>query len=332
MTSMTLKNVFDLEENPLRKGVIATILRDVRLMEYIPWTNVNQLTTTAVRWKSLPTVAFRRVGAGYTASVGLTEQVSESLYGYGGEIEYDRVLEKIGNTVQDPVVVQTQMMLKAMALTFNDYFINGDLGVNPDAFEGLKKRVAGLAARQTVNVGGSGAAATDPTASVAAARLFLQKFEEAHYKCNAGQVQSIFMNEGIYYGFGHVLRYAQVAGGNWMDITKDSFDREVLTYKGVPFIDVGMKTDLSTEIIPTNETAGDGGTDATSVYFCSYDPLEGLGGIQLSELEVYDPLDGGEDSTKPVKKLRLDWWLGLAMFGKYAITRLMNFESAPNWT
>ena len=129
-----------------------------------------------------------------------------------------------------------------------------------------------------------------------------------------------------------MARYIQASGGAFLDVTKDSFDRDIPTYRGVPIIDMGYKKDQSTEIITNTETAGDAGADATSVYAVSFDEREGLTGIQLSPPEFYDPLGGGESESKPVKKKRLDWWVGLASYGSYGIVRGRNVEGAVNWT
>ncbi len=329
--TMTLAHLAKIETQVLRKGIIMTLLRYSSMMEVIPWEAVSSLSSVAVRTRILPTVAFRKINEGYTPNEGDLEQVWESVYGFGGEIKFDRVFEKIKNTIVDPKVTQTELKLKAMALTFNDYFINGDHAVDEDGFEGLKKRVANMPSRQTVWAAASNAAALDVTASTANAKTFFDKLEEAHYKCNRGQVNAIFLNEAMYYGIGRAARYAQLASGGWLDVTKDSFDRTITTWKGAPLIDVGLKRDQSTEIITDSETAGDSGSDATSIYMASFDMTEGLTGIQLGDMEVYDPLAGGEAESTPTKLLRIDWWCGLASFGNYGITRLRNVEGASNW-
>ena len=328
----TLAQLAKIETEPLRKGVILNLLRDAKLMEWLPFENVNSLRSVAVRWTNLPDVAFRGINTGYTASEGDYEQVWESVYGFGGDIEFDRVFDKIKNTIIDPKTDQVNQKLKAMSLTFNDYLINGDHGTDPDGFEGLKKRIDSYPSRQKVGFAGGSAAALDPTSSTASAKTFLNTWEKAHYRCNRGAVNGILMNEGMYWGFGQVMRYLGISGGNIMDVTKDSFDREVLTYKGSPFIDVGLKKDQTTEIITQTEVAGDAGADATSIYFVSFGIDEAISGIQLSDMEVYDPLNGGERESKPTKLERIDWWVGLAGFGSYGITRAWNVEGPDNWT
>lgn len=332
--ALTLAQQAKIEQNPLRKYVIMNLLRDAKLMEVIPWNNVNSFTSVAVRWRTLPTVAFRKINAGYTPSEGDVEQVWESVYVMGGEIKYDRLFEKVqANAIVPFKQMHTNMKLKALALTFNDYLINGDHGTDADGFEGYKKRVASLPSRQSVYYAGSSAAALDPTASVANGRAFFNKLEEQHYKTNAGNVNAILANEGIYYGMGAAARYIQASAGNYLDVTKDSFDRQITTFRGAPIIDTGLKIDQSTQIITDTETAGDAGADATSIYMVSFEEQQGVVGIQLPPgLEVYDPLNGGEQESTPTKLLRVEWPLGLAGFGSYGATRGQNLEGASNWT
>lgn len=330
--ALTLAQLAKLEVDPLRKYVMTNLLRDAKAMELIPFTDINSLTSIAVRWKTLPSVAFRKINAGYTPSEGDTEQVWESVYALGGEIKFDRVFDKVKNTIVDIKKMNADMKIKSMALTFNDYLINGDHGVDADGFEGLKKRVAGMPSRQSVYFAGAAAAALDPTASAANANTFFSKLEEMHYKCNAGQVNTILVNEGMIYGIGRVARYVNSAGGFFLDVTKDSFDRAIVTYKGSAMFDMGLKADQSTENITDTETAGDAGADATSIYMCSFNEDQGVIGIQLPPgLESYDPLGGGEQESTPTKLLRVEWWLGLAGFGSYGIVRGRNVEGASQW-
>lgn len=331
--AVTLGHLAKIEVEPLRKGILMNLLRNSDVMSVLPFENVNSLRSIAVRWTTLPTVSFRRINEGYTPDEGDTEQVWESVYGFGGEIKFDRVFGKIGNTIISPRQLQVNMKTEAMALTFNDYFINGDHASDEDGFEGLHKRIAGLPSRQRVQLGAASATAHDPTASAANARAFFDGLEEAHYKCNRGNVSAIFANEGVKWGLGKVARYAQItAGGGTLDMTKDSFDRSIVTYKGVPVFDVGLKTDQTTEIITNTQAAADAGADSTSIYFVSFNINQGIMGIQLSPVEIYDPLGGGEQESTPTKLIRLDWWLGLAGFGSYGATRMWNLEGTNLWT
>ena len=188
----TLAQLAKLEKKSyLKKGIIMNMLRDSKFLEWLPWQGVDSLQSYGLRVRTLGTSgAFRKINGSYTeATDGDVEEVWESVYGFGGEVKFDRVYDKIKNVIIDPKQQQLEMKLKAMTLTFNDYVINGDHATDADGFEGLKKRIAGMPSRQTVALGDS--AAYDPTAAAANGQYFLTKWEEAWYKCNKGQVNAI---------------------------------------------------------------------------------------------------------------------------------------------
>ena len=332
--AVTLAQIATLEENPLRKAVIMNLLREISLMEWLPFENVSALQTIAVRASYLPSVSFRSINEGYTASEGGFEQVWESVYAFGGDFNIDRIFDKIKNTIKPIAQIQMELKIKALALTFNDYFINGDHATDPKGFEGLKKRLTNYPSRQTIYAAASNAAALDVTGSVANVGTFFKKLEETHVRTNGGNTSALLMNENLKLGIGHAARYIQGSGGVFLDVTKDSFDRDIMTYKGAPMIDVSIKTDQATEIILDTETAGDAGSDATSIYGVSFGIEQGITGIQLDGTgpQPYDPLNGGEMESKPTRIMRIDWVLGLAGFGSYGITRMANVEGASNWT
>jgi hypothetical protein len=331
---ITLAQLAQVETDPLTKLIILNVLRNAQVMEKLPFENVTSLQVRAYRWESLPTGgAFRSINEGYTSvEDGQLGSVWEAVYGFGGDLTFDTVLEKITNVVKDPVQIQTEGKLKSMSLDWNNYFINGDHGNDPKGFEGLKKRIAGMPSRQTVYATPNTTdAPLDPTASAGNARRMLNQWNAAWRRCNSGQVSAVFCNEDWVLGLTRVLQYLQTQG-NFLDITKDSFDREIVTYRGVPFFDMGLKKDQSTEIISTTETAGDGGADSTSVYLSAFNTEEGLHGIQMNNLKVYDPLNGGEMESKPSKMKRVDWWNGLANFGSHGMVRLRNIARLADWT
>lgn len=327
----TLAQLAKIETDPLRKGIIMNLLRWNSLLGVVPFQNVDSLTSVAVRAAHLPEVGFRKINEGYVPSVGDFEQVYESVYGFGGEIEFDRVFDKVGNVIVKPRVSQTQLKLRSIAATFNDYFINGDHGIDPDGFEGLKKRVTVHPPRQSVTPGLPSAAALDPLTDATSQQLFLDGWEKAMYRANGGSVQAIMVNEELMWGFARVLRAMGINGGPLFDVTKDMFDREIMTYKGAPFIDMGYQKDQATEIIPNDEIAGDSTANSTSAYFVSFNIEQGITGIQLDGMEVYDPLDGGERESRPTKLIRIDWWVGLAGFGSYGFSRYWNIEDPSGW-
>jgi len=333
MAGITLAQLAQVEVDPAKKWIMLNILRECKVMSRLPFENVSSLQVRAAFWETLPTGGtWRSVNEGYTsAEDGQIGDAWEALYGFGGDITFDTVMEKVGNVIKDPVQLQMEGKLKSMSMDWNYAFINGDQAVDPKQFNGLKKRVASLPSRQTVYAAGSTAAPVDPTASAALARGFINNINMAWRYCNAGNVNMILCNEDFIVGFSRVLALMQ-SGGNYLSVTKDEYGREEVSYRGVPFVDMGLKKDMSTEVISNAETAGDGGADSMSVYFVSVNTQDGLYGIQLNSFNAYDPLNGGEMESKPSKMRRVDWWNGLATFGRYGIVRLRNIERLADWT
>jgi hypothetical protein len=333
MAGITLAQVAQLEKDPLKKYIGMQLLRHVKLWELLPFENVSALEVRALWWEKLPTGgAFRMVNEGYPAAQdGQLGDGFEHLYGFGGDIVFDKVLEGLSNVVVDPIKTQVDGRLESMAITWNNYLINGDVAVDPKGFNGLKKRVAAMPSRQTIWLGGSSAAALNPTASAANARKFINTFNMAWRYCNKGNVNAILCNESFIIGFSRVLALLQ-GYGNYLDVTRDNYGREEVSYRGVKFIDVGLLQDRTTEIIPENEPDGTASNVAMSFYLISINTQDGVYGIQKNQFDPYDPLNGGEMEARPAKMMRIDWWNGIASFGRYGIVRVRNLKNLAGWT
>jgi hypothetical protein len=333
MAQMTLAELYKVEKSdPYRAIVLHNMIRDADALNFIPFKNVSSLKVSGLRYRNLPSVDFRAVGEGYTASHGALEEVYDSLVALGGDINFDRVFDLVGDTVVDPIKVQTDMKTKAMAFKFNDKLINGDPASEPKEFMGLKARISNMPSRQKVGFAGSSATGLDATASAANAQAFFQTLRKMSKRTNGGEHDIWLCNEDTQLGIGVVATYINASGGNFLSVTKDVLGREFPTLYGSPVVDIGLKKDQSTEIITDTETAGDSGSDSTSIYCVAFNEEQGLMGVQLEEFKVYDPLNGGEQESTPSKLRRIDWWMGFVSFGSYGITRGWNLHAPDSWT
>jgi len=133
------------------------------------------------------------------------------------------------------------------------------------------------------------------------------------------------MNENTLLQFEAALRRTSP---QLLSVNKDSFDREITSFGGIPMIDVGLLSDKSTEIITSTEDPGDGGNDATSIYALRIDTDDGLCGLQKegSTPEPYDPLGGAELESGPQYLRRIDWAVGLLNISNYCIARIKGFR------
>lgn len=343
---MTLNDLTKQSKSPLQKYLLQNLLRDSPLRDLVPFYDVDTLSSIVVRWNTLPSVGHRKIGGGYTESTGKTEQVSEGVYATGGDILFDRVFDFVKNTIEDPKKTQTNMKIKAVEYQWKDDLINGDHAVDVDGPEGLNKRIASyLPSRQSI---ATSSAAFDATASAANSRYIIGKLEELidlaglraapnattligkQRKAMGFKSGALLMNRTTYLGIGRLLRLAGV-----LDQTKDSQDRIVRTFQDVPLVDVGLKGDQSTEIITNTYGASSNETRIFCVRFAQNEGDDGLGAIQLTTPDMYDPVAAGEtppSNNGPQKSLRIDWWQGFCGWGSYYASRLTGLLAASSWT
>ena len=306
-------------------AIIEDLIRDSQLMDQLTFKPISGLSATGTRWQSLPSVAFRKIGAGYTESTGRTEQIKETLSILGGDILADTIFEHVKDVIEDPIQTQMKLKAKAMARVFNDYFVNGDQASDPDGFEGIKKRISNMPARQTIDLYNTLDASDGLIVFEDAAHehLFIDTLHKAKKYCEGAT--HVFCNETTWLGLGQVARRLNL----YQQIT-DALGKTWDTIAGLKFIDVGLKSDLSTEIITSTEDPGDGGSDSTSIYLARIDNSDGLHGIQLSGTSpmAYDPLSGGEKESGPQKLRRIDWAVGLANLSQHCLARIKGFRFA----
>lgn len=323
---LTLNDYFKQSTDPMQKGLIADLLRYSDLMKIVPIESVNALRVSATRWQTMPSVAFRKYGAGYIESSGTTENITETLALLGGDVKFDRLANK-GTFIEDPVVTQMNMKAKAMAFKFNDSLINGDHAVDADGFEGLKKRVSNMPSRQTIwldaSANGTGAS-LKVLASEANEQTFLDALHAAIKRCDGAN--ALLCNEDTQLGLGRVLRRLKLN-----TTMTDAYDYKWDAFQNVPLVDVGLKSDKSTEIITNTETVAD--ATATSIYAVRFDTDDGVRAIDLAGAggpNVYDPLGGKEMEAGPQYLRRIDWPVGLFHKSQYTIVRIAGFKMAAS--
>lgn len=310
------------EGDPLRAGVIVGLVMRSNVMMTMPFEDIGTLNQTVVRWKTLSTVAFRKINAAYAESTGTMEQLNETVYPLGGDIDVDKVFVRDGKAVIDPRANQANMKLKAVAYTFNEYFIAGDQATDPDGFTGLKKRIANLPAAQALTPNSTTYPnGLSPKTSATTQNDFIDLLDELIYALDEGQADVLYMNSKSLLGVSSVLRRLGL-----LNTAQDMFGRRVMRYgDGGPLLaDIGFKADGTTLIIGNNETVGSN-TDNTSIYAVRYGVGEYLHGIQEYDLDVEDL---GQLQTGPQFRTRVDWPVGLALWNDRAVARLSGIRWA----
>jgi len=327
--AVNIVDIAQASEDKLEKSILMQVLRGSDLIGLLPWITKNTLRVRGTRWQKLPDVGFREFNAGYDEDTGELEQWDDGLFPFGGDIYIDTQYDGLDEMIENPSVTQAKMKLKALAMEFNYYFVEGTPAGG--GFIGLRYRIMNdLSARMRINL----AAAGDSLKVFAAAANTHDLIDAVHQgiKAVGGKADALLMNEDTYLRFSSAMRRQGL-----LDVTKDIFDRKVLSFDGAQLVDVGLRSDQATEIITSTEDPGDGGDDATSIYVVRFgtadsgdDTLkegDGLYGIQKNQLKAYDPLNGGEMESRPAKIRRIDWPVTISPMGdNFTMARIYGFR------
>jgi hypothetical protein len=295
--AITLVEASKLSNDVLQQGVIETFARNSAVLEQLPFMEIAGNSYKYNQESTLPGVGFRAVNNAYTESAGVVNQQSEGLVIAGGDVDVDRFIVQTRGNINDQRAIQTQMKVKALALTWTKAFFEGDTATDANSFDGLQKRLSG---KQVLAAGANGATLTIP---------MLDELIDAV----EGEPDVIYVSKAMRR---EVKKIIQGHNG-YSEGSYDAFGRPVMTYGGIPIR--AIETDAQgNEILGFDETQGTA-TTAGSVYAVKFGPEQYVSGLQNQGISVRDL---GELSEKPVFRTRIEWYNGMAVFHPRAAARL----------
>lgn len=311
--ALTLAQSAAISRDMIAAGVMQVFTMNSFILDRLAFDTIEGTAFRYYSESALPTSEFRAVNAGYSESTGTFTSATEGLSILGGDADVDRFLQLTRSDVIDQVATQTEMKARSVAHKFNDTFVNGNTGVDANSFNGLKTRLTG---GQVVSMGTNGAQInTDNTTR----HFFLDRLDDL--LAAVPNVDVLLTNRQVLSRYRSAARQLTIG-----QQTVDNLGRTVDIYNGIPIVDVGNKAD-GTQIIPATETQGTS-TDASSIYAVHFgaglnDPgVVGLtnGGVQTFNL--------GQLETKPVLRVRIEWFTGVALFGATPAARLTGVRTA----
>lgn len=310
--ALTLAQAAILSENDLQRGVIERFVIESPVLDRLPMLEIEGNAYAYNEELTLPGVEFRAVNAGYTESTGTVQQKTESLVILGGDADVDRFIVQTRGNLNDQRATQVRLKVKAATYKFQDAFINGDVAVDANSFDGLKKRLTGsqviLAATNGMSVLG---------ADDAARQLFLDKLDQAIAAVEGPDSEKVIYTNGtIGASISGALRRLLIG-----TTQRDDLGRLFTDYRGIPIYNIGTKADGTTLILPQTETAGASAV-TSSLYVVRFGQDEGDGAVTGLTNGGVDVRDLGELETKPVYRTRIEFYCGLGVFGPRAAARL----------
>ncbi len=311
--AVTLAQSALLSETDLQRGVIETFIIESSVLDRMSLLEIEGNAYAYTVEESLPGVEFRAVNAAYAESTGTVNPRTETLVILGGDADVDSFIVQTRSNLNDQRAIQTRMKVKSATYKYQDTFINGDVAVDANSFDGLKKRLTGA---QVIAAGANGLAVIGANDNDRYA--FLDALDNLIAAVGAPGPDALYMNRSIRQKIQSSARRLAI-----FDQTIDDFGRTIASYNGIPLLDIGTKADGS-QIIPQTETQGTAAGTTSSIYAVKYGLNEADGGVTGLTNGGVQVIDFGNEQMqdKPVYRTRIEFFCGLAVFGGKAAARL----------
>lgn len=225
--------------------------------------------------------AFRAINSEYGKAEAKRQRYTVDLKPLGGAFDIDRVLANLGPAASNEVAFQIGQLVKSARAKFGDAFINGDVAVDANGFDGLDKALTGstteLAAGTAVQSG------MDWTTIATQADAFkAMEWLDQLVGALDERPTAILGNSKSLAKIKQITRYA-----GYLTQSEDAFGRPVAAYDSIPLIDLGAGPATTNPIIPVEsrdlDAAGanaaiDGLTDVYAVRL----GLDGVHGVSTT--------------------------------------------------
>lgn len=317
--ALTLLDVARNKKDAFEGSVVETYADHCDILKRLPLTTIGTTEVHRKRKNSGSTLGFRRRGEAYgNVNGGGHDIVSDAVYAMGGNIDIDYTDMHDKAPVTNPLTERITEGVEAAGWTFNNAFINGDHASDDDSFEGIKVRLAAGDQGQIV-YGGTSSTKLDVAAAIAAnttatMQTFLDKIEDAIYKCDGHKADAAFTTADFIRSVKKVERRLNIykdvnpkepsTGLNERRTSAPKYSAPLYNAFGVDWYDMGVKSDNTTAVIAT-ETLDSVAT--TPVFFVKLGDAY-LSGIQQYAMRVTKPTLLPDNVTY---RVTIDWPVGL---------------------
>ena len=251
---------YELTAPPLTRAVVKTWRESSMIMDMLSFKTDAQLTQEGIRFNSLPTVPWRKIGESFSDVKVTPDPWRERLHFLGAKIDVPKEYIEARSLI-DVRAQQSEAIMKGSAFAFNDAFFNNTPTGDEDAIVGLWHRINNdLAAGQKFDAG------LDISPDTAVTSWWFEMFDKVDDLIDRvdGEASQkvLFMGRTMYFRFVAALRKA-----NQM-FTEEFLGRKLLTYGpgGAKIAQAGYKVDQATQIlgdVEINDTALSGGSESS---------------------------------------------------------------------
>lgn len=330
-SAMTLADYALISNDPLTQKISFSLLQYGNVLQDIPLITRASMKASGTRYQdNLASVGWRALNEAPTVVKSTPTPWEEQAFILSNSFEVDHYILEDQNQITNPFSTQLMAYLKAVTYDFNDKFINNNhVTGDDDAVHGLRYRLDNpttfkLASACKLDAGGA-----DLTTAMTAttANNFFEKLDELLYTMGAvnGDGVILYLNGLLERRINRAARV--LGGGAGFRTDVDAVGRQVGKYRNATFRIIGPKSDQSTEIITSTETAAgaDGASTFTSLYAAKYGMEDAFFGWQFKALD--QAINGPyykEDGT--MQKMVVDWAVGLFQENNRAIGRMYDIK------
>jgi HK97 family phage major capsid protein len=290
--ALTLVEASKLSNDTLLAGVIETMAEESPILQRLPFIEIVGNGLTYNREDTPPAAAFYDVGDTWDESTPTFTQATATLRILGGDADIDNFLKATRSNIQDLEAAVVQLKAKAVQSLFDDTFVNGDEGLDPNSFDGIDQLCT---SGQTVSMGTDGATLT------------LDKLDELIDHVRGGKPDMLLLSRRSRRTLNQLARDA----GTFLEADRDQFGQMMQFYDGIP---IGIN-----DYIPDDQTVGSS-NDTSTIYAMQFGEgaLSGLtapGGLTIERV--------GSLETKDASRIRVKWYASLALFNTVKLARLI---------
>ena len=295
MAGISLAQSARMTNDVLQAGVIEVLATESKLLQLLPFMNVQGSGYTYNIEKNLGNAQFRKVNGGYNYGAIETIPVTERIVILGDEAIVDTYQIAVESDVNNLMAIEVALRTKAIAHKFEKCFIDGGKAAGSGVpSESVANEFVGILPRYTEATPANIPAAALPlyTAQVIEKTTDIIADLDTLLDMVAGGADALIMNK-------KTRRQLTAKGRAFCEYRQGEFGTQFLQYGGVDVVDLDGEL-LADDII-------------IAVKFGAKEAVCGLqnGGVRVTAL--------GEMESQPQLKTRIEWFVGLAVFNPKAV-------------
>ena len=295
MAGISLAQSARMTNDVLQAGVIEVLATESKLLQLLPFMNVQGSGYTYNIEKNLGNAQFRKVNDGYTYGAIETIPVTERIVILGDEAIVDTYQIAVESDVNNLMAIEVALRTKAIAHKFEKCFISGGTASGSGVpSESAANEFVGILTRYTGTAPANIPSAALPLfqAQVIEKTTDLIADLDTLLDMVAGGADCLIMNK-------KTRRQVTAKGRAFCEYRQGEFGTQFVQYGGVDIVDVDGDL-LADDIV-------------IAAKFGAKEAVCGLqnGGVRVTAL--------GEMESQPQLKTRIEWFVGLAVFNPKAV-------------